>query len=645
MSGLAKALAFVSNKRAGDPYWGNSRVWVAGDNTKGKLGPYQTDAITPKTPFQFLTSSYYYNDVYQMAIGTGHSLVLQNDRMGYAAYGYNSNRDEWGFGIYMSDTNVPSGYSINNVGAAPCYLPVGPTNKIAQMAAGSSFSLMLLDDGTIYGAGYNQYGQLGFTANTTANSFTYTKPVLAGQCKQIDCNYSNGMALLKNGTVKVWGMNIFGSTQNTEGPYAAPIPELIPNLTDVKQICVTQSNTTARSLLAFFLKTDGTVWKWGYNGAHTQVEGLTNVRKIAISTYQNNTTKYHGLALLYDGSVKSWGNNEAGQLGRNYDESIASYPTPALVPGMVDVTQIIAIPGGSAFLRKDNTIWTVGVNDYGQLGRSVAVYGQLNLVLMKAQYSPALLTGLYPVKFYDTMSADPVLHLCKHVANNTLHYYEDAQWKEVATNPASQIDFIAHGMDVLPTPARLIELVGGSGTVEIQTQQSSIAWGTTLNVTGVPYDQVVFATGDIDISVATNIDWFRMENGGTTATTSLRYIASRDSGVSWWAYNGSTWVQVGLGNPSAAQVMTSGMSKAVFDAAPWQDWTIAANYKQIRFGYAFSLAQSSDTAINYYVQYQYDGPDAWKVATLGTDYEVHFISNTQMEVKFLTGGYNAKVNY
>ncbi|MBU2700591.1 hypothetical protein Ga0466249_001683 [Sporomusaceae bacterium BoRhaA] len=67
-------------------------------------------------------------------------------------------------------------------------------------------------------------------------------------------------------------------------------------------------------------------------------------------------------------------------------------------------------------------------------------------------------------------------------------------------------------------------------------------------------------------------------------------------------------------------------------------------YKAIRFGFGLSLAASTDTAFCDNVKYQYDGTCFWKVAVNGVDYEARF-GNTTLKLKWLTGGWKAKVNY
>ena len=74
------------------------------------------------------------------------------------------------------------------------------------------------------------------------------------------------------------------------------------------------------------LKSDGTVWAWGYNGygqlgdgtmadryAPVQVSGLSGVTAIAGGWF-------YTVALKSDGTVWAWGDNSSGQLGgRDYD--------------------------------------------------------------------------------------------------------------------------------------------------------------------------------------------------------------------------------------------------------------------------------------------------------------------------------------
>lgn len=71
-------------------------------------------------------------------------------------------------------------------------------------------------------------------------------------------------------------------------------------------------------------------------------------------------------AAISEGFVYSWGSNNYGQLG-NY-EAYYYYPEPTLA---ANTSNTIAVAAGDFFtlaLKKDGTVWSWGLNDYGQLG-------------------------------------------------------------------------------------------------------------------------------------------------------------------------------------------------------------------------------------------------------------------------------------
>jgi alpha-tubulin suppressor-like RCC1 family protein len=182
--------------------------------------------------------------------------------------------------------------------------------------------------------------------------------------------YDNAMALTTGGTVWTWGLGLAlgdGSAANST------VPALVPGLTGVTQISAGLGFDLA-------LRSDGTVWAWGGNGfgelgdgttatipnsTPTQVTGLTGVTQIAAG-YGS------GLALRSDGTVWAWGWNEFGQLG---DGTTTDSDVPVQVTGLTGVIQIAA--GGSSAMavrvqiRRTTfvkTVWTWGDNQFGQLG-------------------------------------------------------------------------------------------------------------------------------------------------------------------------------------------------------------------------------------------------------------------------------------
>ena len=122
------------------------------------------------------------------------------------------------------------------------------------------------------------------------------------------------------------------------------------------------------------IKTNGTVWCWGFNsngqlgngqsGSNlrsrfpVQVLNLTDVSTIS-------SGHYHTCATKTDGTTWCWGQNYYGQLG---DGSLTNSSTPVQVLGLTDVS---AISGGhrhTCAIKTDKTAWCWGCNEYGQLG-------------------------------------------------------------------------------------------------------------------------------------------------------------------------------------------------------------------------------------------------------------------------------------
>jgi hypothetical protein len=82
------------------------------------------------------------------------------------------------------------------------------------ISCGYNCTIVLMNDGTIYGCGYNYYGQFG--NNTTTNSLTLTSmtPVPGKTPSAISCGDSFTIVLMKDGTVYGCGNNAYGQLGN-----------------------------------------------------------------------------------------------------------------------------------------------------------------------------------------------------------------------------------------------------------------------------------------------------------------------------------------------------------------------------------------------------------------------------------------------
>ena len=122
------------------------------------------------------------------------------------------------------------------------------------------------------------------------------------------------------------------------------------------------------------LKTDGTLWSWGYSRTTRGLLGLGDTNRRSSPTQIPGTTWsdvgagiYSAGAVRSDGTLWVWGHNWAGCLGLNQAHDNTKYSSPKQIPG----TTWSKIRGGfynMAAIKTDGTLWTWGSNADGRDG-------------------------------------------------------------------------------------------------------------------------------------------------------------------------------------------------------------------------------------------------------------------------------------
>ncbi len=253
-------------------------------------------------------------------------------------------------------------------------LPVPELRGVAQIGATGGGALALLSDGTVWAWGSRVNGMLG----DGRGPHTYQDPIAPDVLRpqrvpnvsdvvQLSVGGGHVLALRRDGTVLAWGSNAggaLGRLPRQELPIDSA--SVVAGLRDVKQVAAGASVSTV-------LKKDGTVWVWGANlfgqfgnGDRTDppgmtsgwdvtprpVAGVTNV--IAISL---GLTGRHTLALKRDGSVVGWGNTDWGQIGAGVSGDFQEKP---VLVRITRVTSILAAANPAFAVRQDATLWGWG---------------------------------------------------------------------------------------------------------------------------------------------------------------------------------------------------------------------------------------------------------------------------------------------
>ena len=343
--------------------WVGDTLWVWGGNSDGQLG-INLEGFINSRPTPVTTFSGGTNWKQVSGGGQNHTAAIKTDG---TLWNW-GNDDNGQLGDNAAGTNKPT----------PVATFLGGTNW-KQVSGGGKFSAAIKTDGTLWTWGINNLGQLG--DNTTTQRDTPVTTLSVGNTwKQVACGYYHTAAIKTDGTLWAWGRNYSGQLgDNTTTQRNTPVTTLSVG-NNWKQVACGGNHTAA-------IKTDGTLWTWGQGTSGQLGDNTTTPKLIPITTFLGGTNwkqvtcgYRHTAAIKTDGTLWTWGYNSYGQLGDNTTTN-RSIPVTTFAGG-TNWKQVSCGNGGShtAAIKTDGTLWTWGFNSVGQLGNNTSGINRLTPV-------------------------------------------------------------------------------------------------------------------------------------------------------------------------------------------------------------------------------------------------------------------------
>ena len=232
------------------------------------------------------------------------------------------------------------------------------------------------EPGTLWVWGGNGAGNLGLNQGPPANNNKRSSPTQVGT----QTNWENvsisryTLGTKDDGTLWGWGINQYGELgHNNTTSYSSP-KQVGSDTNWGKDANTLVSSAPNAGQHSFAIKSDGTLWAWGSQTAGSFGQnGSVNTdysspRQIGTDTTWKslaNGSADMALAIKTDGSLWAWGWGTSGGLGKN---NRTQYSSPVQIPGTWKQAATGGRSWGTYGIKTDGTLWSWGYNYEGVLG-------------------------------------------------------------------------------------------------------------------------------------------------------------------------------------------------------------------------------------------------------------------------------------
>ncbi len=256
----------------------------------------------------------------------------------------------WGYNSYGQ---LGDGTTVNNYQNLTKIM-----DNVVSVSLGYNFSAAITENGDLYTWGANDSGKLGNGKEGIDNYSSIPVKILSNVLS-VSLGGSHGGAITKEGSLYVWGSNLYGQLGNSNHYQDVLMPvKLMDNVAAVE--CGDRH-------MAVITK-EGNLYIWGINWCGQLGNGTWDDSSYPIKLMENVSAvscgASHTAAITKDGNLYMWGDNSCGELGISRTTQFQNTP----VKVMEKVIKVSCGEDHTAALTENGDLYIWGANDGGQLG-------------------------------------------------------------------------------------------------------------------------------------------------------------------------------------------------------------------------------------------------------------------------------------